>query len=50
MAVDSAQGDIDKVQKNLETWYDSAMDRISGQYKRLTQWILLGIALSIPSA
>jgi hypothetical protein len=46
-AVDSAQGDIDKVQKNLETWYDSAMDRISGQYKRLTQWILFAIALSV---
>ena len=47
MAVDSAQGDIDKVRKNLETWYDSAMDRISGEYKRLTQWILFAIALAI---
>ncbi len=45
-AIDSAQGDVNRVQANLEAWYDSAMDRVSGWYKRRTQWILLAIGLA----
>ena len=44
-AVDSAQGDLDRAQLNLEAWYDSAMDRVSGWYKRATHWMILVIAL-----
>jgi hypothetical protein len=44
-AIDSAQGDVDRVRKGLEEWYDSAMDRVSGWYKHQTQWILIGIGL-----
>ncbi len=44
-AIDSAQGDLEKARKNLEAWYDSAMDRVSGWYKRQTQWIVLAVAL-----
>ncbi len=43
-AVDTAQGDINKMQTTLENWFNSGMDRVSGWYKRSTQWILFGIA------
>ncbi|HEX4312086.1 MAG TPA: hypothetical protein VHZ25_18795 [Acidobacteriaceae bacterium] len=44
-----AKGDLDAFQKKLEDWYDDAMDRVSGWYKRYTQRVLLyiGIALAI---
>ena len=44
-AIDSAEGDLERTRKNIEAWYDSAMDRVSGWYKRETQWIILAIAL-----
>ena len=46
-AVDTAQNDINKVQASLEAWYDSAMDRVSGAYKRSTQWILFVVGLIV---
>jgi hypothetical protein len=46
-AIDNAEGDLQKVQANIEAWYNSAMERVSGWYKRSTQWILLGIGLVI---
>jgi hypothetical protein len=45
LAIDSARGDLDVAQKNIEEWYESAMDRVSGWYKRSTQWILFFIGL-----
>ena len=45
-AIDSAHGDINRVQANLEEWYNTAMDRVSGQYKRRTQLWLFGIGLA----
>ena len=47
MAIDSAQGDLDKAQANIEAWFDSAMERVSGQYKRSTHWIIFWIALFV---
>jgi hypothetical protein len=47
LAIDSAHGDLDQARQNVEAWYDSAMDRVSGWYKRSTQWIIFGIALVI---
>jgi hypothetical protein len=44
-ALDSAQGDLERVRKELEGWYDSGMDRVSGWYKRSTQFILFAIGL-----
>lgn len=44
-AIDAAKGDLATVQANLEAWYDSAMDRVSGWYKRRTQLILLLLGL-----
>jgi len=48
-AIDTAGGDLQRVQANLEAWYDSSMDRVSGWYKRRTQVILfvLGLAVTI---
>lgn len=46
-AIDSAQGDFNKAQANIEEWYNSGMDRVAGWYKRKTQWILFWIALAI---
>jgi hypothetical protein len=46
-AIDNAQGDIQKTQAYLEAWYDGAMERVSGWYKRSTQRILFVIGLVI---
>ena len=44
-ALDTAEGSLVRAQQNLEEWYDSAMDRVSGGYKRHTQKILLGLGV-----
>jgi hypothetical protein len=44
--IDEAGGNFDKARDNIEKWYDDAMDRVSGGYKRRTHWILLGIGLA----
>lgn len=49
-AIDTAQGDLQQVQKNLEQWYDSGMDRVSGWYKRSTQWVVLWIGFAVAVA
>jgi hypothetical protein len=46
-AIDSAQGDLNKAQANIEDWYNATMDRVSGRYKRATQWILFWIGLVV---
>ena len=43
--VDAAGEDIASVRKNIEDWYNSAMDRVAGWYKRRTQQIIVAIAL-----
>ena len=35
--VDRAGGDLQKIQQNLASWFDNAMDRVGGAYKRRTQ-------------
>lgn len=49
VAVDAAGGDLARLQRNVEAWYDSSMDRVSGWYKRRTQSILfvLGGAITL---
>ena len=49
-ALDSAQGDLETVQKNIEAWYDAAMERVSGWYKRSTQALLFAIGLAAAAA
>jgi hypothetical protein len=44
-----AKGDVGAFQANVEQWYNDAMDRVSGWYKRYTQRVLvvLGLVLAI---
>ena len=42
--IDQADGDIAKVRASIETWFDDAMTRVSGWYKRRVQRIGLVIA------
>jgi hypothetical protein len=46
-AIDAAQGNHDRARANLAAWYDSGMDRVSGWYKRSSQWIIFWIGLAI---
>jgi hypothetical protein len=50
LALDSAHGDLVKAQANIETWFNSGMDRVSGWYKRQTQWVLLVLGFFIAVA
>lgn len=43
--VDAASEDPKKVRENIEGWFDSSMDRVSGWYKRRSQLIVLVIGL-----
>jgi hypothetical protein len=49
-AIDSSQGDFDTARAALEKWYDSAMDRVSGWYKRSTGWVIFWIGLAVALA
>lgn len=42
-------GDINKMRENIEAWFNSSMDRVSGWYTRRTKWIILvlGLVLTI---
>lgn len=43
--IDEAGNDINRARTNIEDWYNDAMDRVSGWYKRRTHWMLLTIGL-----
>ncbi|HZF12335.1 MAG TPA: hypothetical protein VFE33_26400 [Thermoanaerobaculia bacterium] len=44
-----SERDVEKLKVNLETWFDSSMERVSGWYKRKSQWVhlLLAAALTV---
>jgi hypothetical protein len=42
---DDAQNDVEKFKQNVEIWFNNAMDRVSGWYKRRAQWVTLGLGL-----
>jgi hypothetical protein len=46
-AIDTSGGSMERAVANLTVWFDSAMDRVSGSYKRATQKLLLGIGLAL---
>jgi hypothetical protein len=46
-AMDVAQGDLNRLIAEIEAWYNGAMDRVSGLYKRSTQWIILWIGFAV---
>lgn len=42
IALDDAKGDLDTARRNIEAWFDTSMQRVSGWYKRRTHyWLLL---------
>ncbi len=49
--IKQANGNIALLQQNIENWFDDAMDRVSGWYKRQAQVLLfclgLGLALAV---
>ncbi|MBV9774668.1 MAG: hypothetical protein JO040_11995 [Gemmatimonadetes bacterium] len=45
VALDTAEGDLNRARVNIEGWFNSSMDRVSGWYKRETQLYLLVIGL-----
>jgi hypothetical protein len=49
-AFDTARDDVDKARANIEAWFDSSMDRVSGWYKRRTQLFLFLIGLAVAAA
>jgi hypothetical protein len=49
LAID-AKGDIVAFQQNLEQWFNDAMDRVAGWYKRYTQRALIGIGIILAIA
>jgi hypothetical protein len=42
---DDAQNDVEKFKQNMEIWFNNAMDRVGGWYKRRAQWVSLGLGL-----
>ena len=49
-SIDTAQGDLNQAQKNIEAWFNGSMDRVSGWYKRSTYWIIFWIGLVVSVA
>jgi hypothetical protein len=45
--VADANGKAENLRENFENWYNSAMDRTSGWYKKRTQYILLAIGIVV---
>ncbi len=45
VALDDAGDSLPKARANVEAWFDNGMDRVSGWYKRRTQYWLLAIGL-----
>jgi hypothetical protein len=43
----SARSDIATARTDVEAWYNAAMDRVTGVYKRRIQWVVLGIGAAV---
>lgn len=48
--IEEGEGDIRAVRESVERWFDNAMDRMSGSYKRSVQRFLLLLSLLISAA
>ena len=48
--LNEAQGDYAKLLKTTDDWFNAQMDRVSGWYRRRTQWILVIIAFLVTAA
>ncbi len=45
--IEVSNNNLEQVHKNIEVWFDSAMERASGWYKRQIQWVMLGLAFMV---
>jgi hypothetical protein len=45
-----AEGDLGKIQKSIEGWFDDKMERVSGWYKRRTKIIIFVLGLALVGA
>jgi hypothetical protein len=45
--IDAAGADVDKARENIEVWFNTSMDRVSGWYKRRTQIIIFVLGLMV---
>lgn len=45
--LDNAGDNLAKAQANLEQWFNDAMDRVSGVYKRKSQYVVVAIAVLV---
>lgn len=43
----SAKSDVDTARADVEGWYNAAMERVSGVYKRRIQWVVFAIGASL---
>jgi hypothetical protein len=50
IALDRAGDDLAKAQVQIEAWFSSAMDRVSGWYRRRTRKIIFGLSLGLTVA
>lgn len=48
--VDAAGNDAGKARENIENWFNSSMDRVSGWYKRRSQIIILALGFIVAIA
>jgi len=48
--IDAAAGDVARARANIEEWYNSSMDRVSGWYKRRSHIICLILGLLVAMA
>ena len=44
---DDAEGDVEKFKQNIEIWFNNAMDRVGGWYKRRSQWVIGGLGVLV---
>lgn len=42
---EQAGNSVERMRAEIEAWFNSSMDRVSGWYKRRTKWIILGLGL-----
>src|SRR6185503_8974006 len=45
--LDAAGNDVVKVRENIENWFDSSMDRVSGWYKRRAQITIMVVGFFV---
>jgi hypothetical protein len=48
--IDEADNDFDKARANVENWYNDAMDRVSGGFRRRAQYILIALGFAVAAA